>query len=177
MLAGLTFAVDQRVDPSAVASASRRPGEPWFCFEQPDRDGAALGALGCVRAIRAAGVDRFAAVAAAWRRLADGAEADAPDGPSGAGLVAVGGFAFAPEGGTARHWDGFAAAELIVPEVGTTDPQLLALRSIYDSDGGDPQVFRALIDSWRQDVQAEANDVFTGIRDDLAAIRQDLNLI
>ncbi|WP_043337411.1 lipase family protein [Belnapia moabensis] len=67
--------------------------------------------------------------------------------------------------------------ELIVPETGTTDPQLLALRSIYDSDGGDPQVFQSLIDGWRQDVQAEANDVFTGIRDDLAAIGQDLNLI
>jgi salicylate biosynthesis isochorismate synthase/menaquinone-specific isochorismate synthase len=117
VLAGLSFTVDQRVDPSAVAFASRRPGEPWFCFEQPDRDGAALGAVGCVRAIRAAGANRFAAVAAEWRRLADGAEADAPDGPAGAGLVAVGGFAFAPEGGTARHWNGFAAAELIVPEV------------------------------------------------------------
>ncbi|MBL6079891.1 alpha/beta fold hydrolase [Belnapia sp. T18] len=67
--------------------------------------------------------------------------------------------------------------ELIVPETGTTDPQLLALRSIYDSDGGDPQVFRSLIDGWRQDVQAEANDVFTGVRDDLAAIGRDLNLI
>ncbi len=67
--------------------------------------------------------------------------------------------------------------ELTVPETGTTDPQLLALRSIYDSDGGDPQVFQALIDGWRQDVQAEANDVFTTVRDELAAIGQDLNLI
>ena len=43
--------------------------------------------------------------------------AGAPDGPAGAGLVAVGGFAFAPEGGAAPHWAGFGAGELVVPEV------------------------------------------------------------
>ena len=43
--------------------------------------------------------------------------ADAPDGPPGAGLVALGGFAFAPDGGHAPHWAGFAAADLVVPEV------------------------------------------------------------
>ena len=41
----------------------------------------------------------------------------APDGPPGAGLVAVGGFAFAPDGGAAPHWAGFAPGELTVPEV------------------------------------------------------------
>ena len=40
-----------------------------------------------------------------------------PDAPAGAGPVAVGGFAFAPEGGSARHWAGFAAGDLVVPEV------------------------------------------------------------
>ena len=38
-------------------------------------------------------------------------------GRPGAGLVAVGGFAFAPEGGHAPHWAGFDAGDLIVPEV------------------------------------------------------------
>jgi isochorismate synthase len=117
VLAAVTLAVDPRTDPSAVACASRRDGEPWFCFEQPDRDGAALAALGCVRAIRARGERRFADAAAAWRALAGSAEADAPDGPAGAGLVAVGGFAFAPEGGAARDWRGFAPGDLVVPEV------------------------------------------------------------
>ena len=72
-------------DPSALAFASRRAGEPWFCFEQPDRDGAALAALGCVRAIRSSGPRRFADAAAAWRELAAHAEAGVPDGPAGAG--------------------------------------------------------------------------------------------
>jgi hypothetical protein len=65
----------------------------------------------------------------------------------------------------------------VVPEVGTTDPTLLVLRSIYDSDGGAPDVYRSLVDGWRNDVQAEANDLFTGARDQLAAIGHDLHLI
>ena len=117
VLLGSTTRVAAGVDPSAVVFASRRAGEDWFCFEQPDRDGSALAALGAVTRLRAAGAGRFARVAAAWRELTAGAVADAPDGPSGAGLVVLGGFAFAPDGGHAPHWAGFAAADLIVPEV------------------------------------------------------------
>ncbi len=117
VLLGLTVRVNGDVDPSAVAFASRRPGEDWFCFEQPDRAGAALAALGCVRRIDSAGERRFPDVAAQWRRLAGSAVTAVPDGPPGAGLVAVGGFAFSPEGGAAPHWAGFGAADLVVPEV------------------------------------------------------------
>ncbi|HEY3727588.1 MAG TPA: isochorismate synthase [Solirubrobacteraceae bacterium] len=104
-------------DPSAVVVASRRPGEPWFCFEQPDRAGSAVAALGCVRALEASGPQRFAEVAAEWRRLGAGALSDAPAGPSGAGMIAVGGFAFAGRGASSPSWVGFAPASLIVPEV------------------------------------------------------------
>ena len=103
VLAGITLPVHRGTDPSAAVLASRRAGEPWFCFEQPDRQGAAVAALGCARAIRTGGGKRFADAAAHWRELAGSAEADPPDGPAGAGLVAVVGFAFAPEGGAARH--------------------------------------------------------------------------
>jgi isochorismate synthase len=117
VLAGITVPLPATVDPSAVVFASRRSDEPWFCFEQPDRDGAALAAIGCVRRLDGGGPGRFGRAAGAWRELAGAAEADAPDGPPGAGLVAVGGFAFAADGGTAPHWAGFAAADLVVPEV------------------------------------------------------------
>ncbi len=117
VLLGWTTQVDSSWDPSAVVFASRASGEDWFCFEQPDRSGAALAALGCVARLRASGADRFSRVAREWRALAGDAVADAPDGPPGAGLVAVGGFAFAPDGGSAPHWAGFDAADLIVPEV------------------------------------------------------------
>jgi isochorismate synthase len=116
-LAAVTFAVDRHVDPGSIVLASRRPGEAWACFEQPDRDRTALATLGCVRAVEARGPRRFEQVAAQWRHLAGRAEADAPDGPAGAGLVAVGGIAFDPEGGTSPHWRGYPPARLVVPEV------------------------------------------------------------
>jgi salicylate biosynthesis isochorismate synthase/menaquinone-specific isochorismate synthase len=117
VLLGFSVRVSADVDPSAVVFASRAAGEHWFCFEQPDRDGSAIAALGIVTRLQAGGADRFARVAAAWRELTAGAVADAPDGPPGAGLVALGGFAFAPDGGHAPHWAGFASADLVVPEV------------------------------------------------------------
>ena len=117
ILASVTVAVDPATDPAAVAFASRRSGEPWFCFEQPDRDRAALAALGCVRAIEATGPARFAEVGARWRSLAAEALSDPLEGPGGAGLVAVGGFSFSPAGGSAPQWSGFAPASLHVPEV------------------------------------------------------------
>src|SRR5215207_7638037 len=70
VLVGLTVRLAPGTDPSAVAFASRRAGEPWFCFEQPDRDGAALATVGRVRAIAARGAGRFTRAAAAWRALA-----------------------------------------------------------------------------------------------------------
>jgi salicylate biosynthesis isochorismate synthase len=116
-LAAITVRVDSRVDPSAVVAASRRGDEPWFCFEQPDRDRAAVAALGCAVAIDDHGEDRFKRVSKRWRALASRAACDAPDGPRGSGPIAVGGFAFAPDGGASPPWAGFAAASLHVPEV------------------------------------------------------------
>jgi salicylate biosynthesis isochorismate synthase/menaquinone-specific isochorismate synthase len=118
VLAGLTLRVGPEVDPSAVVFASRRADDRWFCFEQPDRDQSALATLGSVARLEApAGEERFGAASAAWRRLAAEAVADPPDGPGGGGLVAVGGFAFAPTGGASQHWAGFGAGGLTVPEL------------------------------------------------------------
>jgi salicylate biosynthesis isochorismate synthase/menaquinone-specific isochorismate synthase len=119
-LAAVTVALDPRTDPTAVVVASRRAGEPWFVLEQPDRERSALATLGCVEALEARGPDRFREVAALWRRLVSDACCDADDDhgrPRGSGPVAVGGFAFAPEGGRAPHWGAFAPASLHVPEV------------------------------------------------------------
>lgn len=116
-LVSVTAALRRAVDPSAVALASRRPGEQWFCIEQPERDGAALAGLGCVRALESDGPGRFAEVAGRWRALAAEALADDPTGPSGSGLVAMGGFAFAPSGGGSPRWSCFAPASLVVPEL------------------------------------------------------------
>src|SRR3954451_7269248 len=112
-----TATLDGPADPAAIVAASRAAGEPWFVLEHPDAAGTALAALGCVRAIESTGPSRFRDVARAWRALAAEAAADPLDGPPGSGLVAVGGFAFAPDGGSARQWAGYAAASMHVPEV------------------------------------------------------------
>ena len=104
-------------DPTAVVCASRRAGEPWFCFEQPDRDGAALAAVGRVRTLEADGADRSQRVATSWHELAAAALADDPAGPAGSGLVAVGGLAFDADGGGSPWWRGFAPASFVVPAV------------------------------------------------------------
>jgi len=113
----LTVPVEGDVDPTAVAFASRRPREPLFCFEQPERGGAALAGLGSALAVEAAGPGRFAQVAQRWRAVAAAAVTGPVEGPAGAGLVAVGGFGFAPQVAGTPAWEGFPPAALTVPEV------------------------------------------------------------
>ena len=117
VLCSITVPAGGGTDPSAVAFASRAAGERWFCFEQPDRDRSALAAVGAALELTAHGRDRFEEVAAAWRAAAASAVADRVDGPRGAGMVAVGGFAFAADGGSAPQWAGFEPAVLTVPAV------------------------------------------------------------
>ena len=93
-LVAITVALAPGVDPTAVAVASRRPGEDWFCFEHPDRDRFALATVGRAAALDDRGEGRFGRVAARWRALLADALAD------DRGPVAVGGFAFAPDGGS-----------------------------------------------------------------------------
>ena len=116
-LASVTCSVDASVDPTAAAVASRRPGEPWFAFEQPDRDRSAVAAVGCVRVFEADGAGRFRDVARRWADVVADAFADEVDRPPGSGLVALGGFAFASDGGGSPRWEGFASASMVVPEV------------------------------------------------------------
>ena len=116
-LASISAETDGVADPTALVAASRRPGEPWFCLEQPDRDGSAVASLGCVGTIEASGANRFTDVQAAWQELVRTAVFDPGDGPPGSGLVAHGGFAFAPGGAGSPGWGEFSPASLIVPEV------------------------------------------------------------
>jgi salicylate biosynthesis isochorismate synthase len=118
-LAAISLTLPDDVDPSAVVCASRRAGERWFAFEQPDRGCAARAGLGEAVGLQAAGPDRFAIVTERWRELAGAAiaDADAAEHPAGGGLIAMGGFAFAPDGGHSPHWEGFEPASLSVPEV------------------------------------------------------------
>jgi isochorismate synthase len=116
-LATISRTLAPDVDPTAVVCASRREGEHWFVFEQPDREAMALAGLGEAIRLEGFGKERFASVAARWRELAAAAASDRSEGRDGGGPVAVGGFAFAPDGGSAPHWSGFDPASLVVPEI------------------------------------------------------------
>ncbi len=122
-LATCSLPVAAEVDPAAVVCASRRPGEAWFALEQPERARSALAGLGQALVLQAAGRDRFATLARRWRELAATAVSDGVAAAPGAGPVAVGGFAFADDGGRSPHWAGFAPASLVVPEVTLTRTQ------------------------------------------------------
>ena len=116
-LATISLALPADVDPTEVVCASRRAGERWFVFEQPDRGRAALAGLGEALELHAAGAERFASVAERWRELAATSIGDSTEDSERGGPVAVGGFAFAPDGGSSPHWAGFEPASLVVPEV------------------------------------------------------------
>src|SRR5271167_1016401 len=113
----MSLPVSSGVDPTAVACASRRAGEPWFAFEQPDHGRAALAGLGEALSLQAAGPERFGIVAERWRALCAAAVSDPSEDSGGGGPLAVGGFAFAPNGGSSPHWAGFEPASLSVPEL------------------------------------------------------------
>jgi isochorismate synthase len=117
VLASVTTPLKDAVDPASVVAGSRLAGESWFCLEEPQRDRFALAALGSVGALEAERPGRFADVGRRWENLTASAAADEPDGPPGCGLVAVGGFAFAYDGGHSPAWGGFAPASLVVPEI------------------------------------------------------------
>jgi salicylate biosynthesis isochorismate synthase/menaquinone-specific isochorismate synthase len=116
----MSIGLPVEADPAAVVCASRREGEPWMLFEQPDRARRALAGLGEAVALEAAGGERFTAVTKSWRALS----ADAVTGSTGSaaelGPLAVGGFSFAPDGGRSPHWRGYPSASLSVPEVTLT---------------------------------------------------------
>jgi salicylate biosynthesis isochorismate synthase len=128
-LATISVPLPGEVDPSAVVCVSRRAGEQWFAFEQPDRGQAALAGLGQAMSLEASGDGRFGAVAERWREVSAAALADPPD-DGGGGPVAVGGFAFAPEGGGSPQWAGFEPASLSVPEVAIIRRRLGGERSV-----------------------------------------------
>jgi isochorismate synthase len=116
-IASVTWRLPEPIDPSAVVLASRRAGERWICFEQPERERSAVAALGEAVTFEDRGHGRFERTAARWRDLVGRAHADALDGPPGSGLVAAGGFSFAADGGSAPHWASFAPASLSLGEV------------------------------------------------------------
>jgi salicylate biosynthesis isochorismate synthase/menaquinone-specific isochorismate synthase len=159
-LAAISLPVDAGVDPSEVICASRRAGEQWFLLEEPDRGSWALAGTGEAVSLRAAGPGRFSSVAASWRAMCARAVCDPADEPAGGDPVAVGGFAFAPDGGGAPHWRGFEPASLTVPE----------LTLIREQRGGEPYVRMAIAVLANPDDLPE--ELLAGVERRLSELRQ-----
>jgi isochorismate synthase len=105
-------------DPCAAVFASRMAGDRWFCWEEPDRDGFALAALGSAHEAVSRGPERFADLVRECAAIIRGRVAVEPEElPAGAGPVWTGGFAFAADGGAAPHWSSFPPALLVLPEL------------------------------------------------------------
>ncbi len=175
--AAVTVAIPADVDVAAAVLGSRRPGDRWFCMEQPDRDGYAVCGLGVAAGVEADGSARFKAVAEACRGYAARTFADEPgedpDRPAGSGPVFLGGFAFAHEGGRAPEWGTLAPAQLILPEVsfarGRGEARLTVTVAVDPPDGSSSGVRRGEPASQR-DRGALVEELLDGARERVASL-------
>ena len=107
-------------DPIATVFASRLAGEPFFCWEQPDRD-LRIAALGRVSEVVSRGPDRFVTVAADCVHLSGDAVIRGEGGFT-TGPVWTGGFAFHDDGPSIGNsadqaWSSFEPASMILPMI------------------------------------------------------------
>ena len=118
VLASVTVPLPGDIDVAAATFASRRADERWFVWEQPDRDGFAIGALGAVVTVDAVPAqDRFAHAARACSdAMRDAVRDDDLDAPA-TGPLWVGGFSFFPDGCAADEWSSFPVTALSLPEL------------------------------------------------------------
>jgi isochorismate synthase len=151
-LASVTQELPADLDLSAAVLAARRADDRFFCLEQPDRGGSALGALGSVALVEASGAARFEEAAAGTRAVAPAILADDPasdpERPPASGPIFVGGFAFSADGGVSPEWGSLAPAQLTVPELSLVrhlgEARLTVCVSVAPDDEPEMLVRRAL---------------------------------
>jgi salicylate biosynthesis isochorismate synthase/menaquinone-specific isochorismate synthase len=115
-LVSVTVPVDA-LDPCAVVFASRLASDRWFCWEQPDRE-FALATVGVAHEAASRGDARFKDVGRECLATLGGSDIEQPRRlPAGAGPVWVGGFAFAPDGGSSSTWSSLSPATMVLPEL------------------------------------------------------------
>jgi salicylate biosynthesis isochorismate synthase/menaquinone-specific isochorismate synthase len=107
-------------DPVAAVFASRRAGDRWFCWQQPD-SGFVLAGLGSAYEAVSRGDSRFEDVVRDCARVARDRLSDEPGSlPAGAGPSFMGGFAFAPDGAATPPWSSLPPALMVLPELALT---------------------------------------------------------
>ena len=139
VVASTTVELGAGIDPVATVFASRRAEERWFAWEQPDRDGFALGALGAAHVVDAAPGDRFRAASRSCSELLRDAVGNPADRLA-TGPVWVGGFSFFRDGGRDPQWASLPATLLVLPEVSLArvQDQTAATVNVVCRPGDDP---------------------------------------
>jgi isochorismate synthase len=136
-LVSVTVELEEAVDPAATVFASRLASDRWFCWEQPEAE-FSLAGLGAAHEVVSRGPDRFADVGRRCAEITRTRLADEPPGlPSGAGVVWTGGFAFAPDGGSAPQWSSFPPALAVLPELSIVRRGERAFLTLAAFTGGD----------------------------------------
>jgi salicylate biosynthesis isochorismate synthase/menaquinone-specific isochorismate synthase len=145
-------------DPCAAVFASRLASDRWFCWEQPDRE-FALAGLGVAHEASSRGEGRFGDVAGECLRTGGEAIVEEPTGlPAGAGPVWLGGFAFAPEGGSSSTWSSLPPGSLVLPELSLCrrgDRAFLTVNAVV-KPGDDPEQTQAALDARLAGLRREA---------------------
>jgi salicylate biosynthesis isochorismate synthase/menaquinone-specific isochorismate synthase len=167
-LASATVAIEP-LDVSGTVLASRLASDRWFCWEQPDRDGFALGALGAASEVVSRGPDRFDHVAADCAELLRDAVIETEPGlPAGAGPVWTGGFAFDAHGGTDPQWASLPPALMVLPELSllrSGDECKLTLNAVVDGETGVEEIrerLRRRLEGLREDALGPLDPAPTG---------------
>jgi menaquinone-specific isochorismate synthase len=119
VVASASIALESELDVAATVFGNRAASETYFVWEQPERDGFALGCLGSTVTIEGiAGADRFGAAASRCAEAVHEAAIEpVPGQVPGAGPVWTGGFAFAPDGGATPEWRSLPPAAMTLPAV------------------------------------------------------------
>jgi isochorismate synthase len=127
-----------RVEPIALFERAGLAVGERMLWECPGQRFGLVG-LGSAWAVTATGSDRFQEAGAAWRSLVDGAFGDDPARDHwGGGPVAMGGFAFEPEGPTTPEWQGYPAGRLVLPRLSvatTGDASWITLAAMAAPNG------------------------------------------
>jgi salicylate biosynthesis isochorismate synthase/menaquinone-specific isochorismate synthase len=144
-------------DPAAVAFASRRADDRWFCWQQP-ASGFTLAALGSAYEAVSRGQERFGELVADCERVVRDRLSDEPSGlPAGAGPVWTGGFAFDPDGAATATWSSLPPGLLVMPELAiarTTAGAWLTLAAVAEA-GDDPGLIEARLDARARSLRGE----------------------
>ncbi|MFV2062188.1 MAG: isochorismate synthase MenF [Chloroflexota bacterium] len=149
-LAATTIRIEPR-DPVSLFSAARELGAEPSLWLQP-RDGFALVAMDAAWRVRASGADRFETVGAAWSELGAGAVVSGADGVRGAGPLLLGGFGFSPQAARPEVWQGFEAADLVLPRLlltVTPGATWLTASAVAAEPASGSDVLDAAADLWR----------------------------